>query len=126
LTGSSRSFSSGTAEGETTITVSLGDNGSYSVHASTTSLKAMVTGETSRTSQQFISYCAIEDRSETQAHVPHEAILAGGSVGALGTVDPRTPYVLQGTKKVDIPAEAIDSQTTRRKSMTTTWNLRRN
>jgi hypothetical protein len=33
---------------------------------------------------------------------------------------------LQGTKSLEIPAERIDSQTTRRKSLTTTWNLRRN
>ena len=85
----------------------------------------MVTGESSSVRQQFISYCAIEDRSESRAHEPHEAILASGSVGANGTVDPRSPYVLQGEKKLDIPAEAIDSQTTRRRSMATTWNLRR-
>jgi hypothetical protein len=53
-------------------------------------------------------------------------VLFGGSIGVMGRVDPRTPYVLQGSKTEDTPVESIDSQTTRKRAVTTTWNLRRN
>jgi hypothetical protein len=126
LTSSSRSVSSGSGQGDASIEVSLGDDGAYVVFASTAGVKMTMTGENSSVAQRVGSYCRIEDHSETWAHVPHEATLASGSVGVMGRVDLRTPYILQGTKSLEIPAERIDSQTTRRKSLTTTWNLRRN
>jgi hypothetical protein len=126
MTGNSRSFSSGAGESESTIMVSVGDDGSYVISASTASLKVTLTGENSSTSQRLTPQCAIENVSESQPHVPSEAVLASSSIGATGMVDPRSPYVVNGSKTVETPAEKIDEQTTRKTSLTTTWNLRRN
>jgi len=90
------------------------------------SVKATVAGESSSVGQRLGVQCAIESVSESRPHVPSEAVLASGSIGVTGTVDPRNPYVVQGSKSVETPLENIDSQTTRKSSLTTTWNLRRN
>jgi hypothetical protein len=126
LTGSTRSFSSGAGGADSTIVVSLGDDGSYVVSGSTDSLRVTVTGENSSVSQRIGQYCVLENVSQSQPHVPSEAVLAGGSIGVTGRVDPRTPYMLQGSKTEETPVESIDSQTTRKRAVTTTWNLRRN
>jgi hypothetical protein len=125
LTGSSRSFSAGAGAADSTIMVSIGDDGSYVAFGSTASLKVPVTGESSSVSQRIGQYCVIENVSQSQPHVPSEVVLAGGSIGVTGRVDPRTPYVLQGSKTEETPVESIDSQTTRKRAVTTTWNLRR-
>jgi hypothetical protein len=126
LTGSARSFSSGAGGADSTITVSLGDDGSYFAGGSTDRLEVTVTGESSTVSQRIGQYCVLENVSESYPHVPSEAVLAGGSIGVTGRVDPRTPYLLQGSKTEETPVESIDSQTTRKRAVTTTWDLRRN
>ena len=126
LTGSGRSFSSGAGGADSTIMVSLGDDGSYVAMGSTDSLKVTVTGENSSVSQRIGQYCVLENVSQSQPHVPSDVVLAGGSIGVSGRVDPRTPYLLQGSKTEETPVESIDSQTTRKRAVTTTWDLRRN
>jgi hypothetical protein len=127
LAWNSRSVASGTGDGEASIDLSLGDDGSYVVYVNTNGIKVPVTGENSGSHQRFgTSHCRVEDVSESSQHTPYDETLASGSIGAQGKVDPRTPYILEGTKSLETPAESIDSQTTRRRSLTTTWNLRRN
>jgi hypothetical protein len=126
LTGSNRDFSNGQDQSESTLDVVLTGDGSYTVLASIAGLKVTVTGETSGVSQRLNDQCGAENVSASRAHVPHEQILAAGSIGVTGKVAPDTPYLLEGTKSEDGPLERIDEQTTLKRVRTTKWNLRRN
>ena len=129
MNNTSREAATGSGEGDSTITVSVFDDGTYLVAASTGDLVMPVTGrvdgelEVLRTRGQD---CYVDVRTDGRDFAPTQRTI-GGLIQAAGMIDPRNVNVLKGstTEEKTPPATVAGEGGTAKWVKTTTWELQR-
>ncbi len=126
MNNTSRERAAGSGKGDTTISVTIFDDGAYLIAASSDGFSMPVTGEFSGELDVFRPAgqggCTVVVKSDQRPHAPMERSM-GGMVQANGRVDSRNTSVLSGSITEDVPSGSGENTTWRTK--TTTWSLRR-
>jgi hypothetical protein len=120
----SRESSAGSGEGEATLMVSVADDGSYQISASTPDLRIPIEGRFDGEIETFGYACAVQMKGDSRTDAPSEWS-AGGTIGVSGKVDPRNPDVLSGSISEELPQATPQPGSTYKRVKTTTWQLRR-
>jgi hypothetical protein len=127
MNNTSREAATGSGEGDSSITVSVFDDGRYLIAASPDELVMPVTGrvdselEVLRTRGQD---CYVDVKTDGREFVPTQRTI-GGLIQAAGTIDPQNVNVLKGsTTEEKTPASPTPGGTAKWVK-TTTWELQR-
>ena len=129
MNNTSRESSNGTGTGDSAISVTMFDDGTYLIGASSTDFVMPITGQNSGELEVFRSNgnngCYVATKADTQEHVPLERPV-GGLIQATGRVDPKAPNVLKGSVTEEHgPSGTPQPGTTYRRVKTTTWEFTR-
>ena len=124
MNNTSRETLTGSGGGDAAISVSLSEDGTYQIAASSSKVVIALTGQTSGELEcppERWRDCFVDVKNESRNMSPAQYSV-GGVIQVAGRVDPKTPNVLAGSKTEETP----NSQGARGKTVkTTTWQFRR-
>ena len=119
MNNTSKDTSTGSGTGDATISVSLSSDGTYAITAVSSDVVMPVTGQTAGSLEVFGTGCVVAVKTDSREHVPLQRTV-GDAIGASGTVDPKTPNVLAGSR-----TEVLSQSDNNKRERTTTWQFRR-
>jgi hypothetical protein len=125
LNNTTRETWTGSASGDASIFVELSGDGTYIIGSTSSDVVMTITREVSGQAEVFGPGCAITIRPDSREPARDQHRL-GVLARATGTIDPKTPDVLAGSKKEDLsPPPVPDSRSSVTRTRTTTWQFRR-
>jgi hypothetical protein len=122
MNNTSKETSSGSGAGDATISVSVSDDGSYTIATVSSDVVMPIVGHFTGSLEVFRSAgndCTVYAKPDARDDVPLQRPVSG-MIQATGRVDPKAPNVLAGSR-----TEVLSQSDNNKRERTTTWQFRR-